>query len=143
MTIDEAIEHAKEVARTCDDGQCAADHIQLAEWLRRARGADKAARWYTEEIQELKAENTKLRYKVHVLEGGNKWLQILNDSLKANNARLRELVRDMMEFFEDGDWCVKCERALDCQEQEQYEDECLMRFVFHDRMRELGIEADS
>lgn len=66
MTIDEAIEHAKEVARTCDDGQCAADHIQLAEWLRQARGADKAARWYTEEIQELRRENASLRYMVYV-----------------------------------------------------------------------------
>jgi hypothetical protein len=59
----------------------------------------------------------------------------------AENESLRELVRDMMGFFEDGDWCVKCERARDCQAQEQYEDECLMRFVFRDRMCELGVEA--
>jgi hypothetical protein len=65
-----------------------------------------------------------------------------NEQLMEENAKLRELVRDMMEFFEDGDWCVKCERALDCQEQEQYEDECLMRFVFRDRMSKLGIEVD-
>lgn len=60
MTLDEAIEHAKEVARTCDDSQCAAEHIQLTEWLRRARGADKAARWYMSKIQELEAENAEL-----------------------------------------------------------------------------------
>jgi hypothetical protein len=64
-----------------------------------------------------------------------------NAELYRENAKLRELVRDMMGFFEDGDWCVKCERALDCQAQEQYEDDCLMRFVFRDRMRELGIEV--
>ena len=61
MTLDEAIEHAKEVARTCDDSGCAADHIQLAEWLRQARGAGKAARWYTSRIHELEADNAKLR----------------------------------------------------------------------------------
>ena len=61
MMLDEAIEHAKEVARTCNDDQCAADHIQLAEWLRQAMGADKAARWYMSKIHELEAENEKLR----------------------------------------------------------------------------------
>ena len=33
MTLDEAIEHAKNVASTCDDEECAADHLQLANWL--------------------------------------------------------------------------------------------------------------
>jgi hypothetical protein len=61
MTIDEAIEHAKEVARTCDDFQCAADHTQLAKWLRQARGADEAGKWYTSKIRELEVENAKLR----------------------------------------------------------------------------------
>ena len=61
MTLDEAIEHAKEVARTCNDDQCAAEHVQLAEWLRQARGADDAARWYMSKIHELEAENEKLR----------------------------------------------------------------------------------
>lgn len=44
----------------------------------------------------LKAENDELRYKVHVLEGGNKSLKILYDSVKANNAELRELCADML-----------------------------------------------
>ena len=33
MTLDEAIRHADEVANRCT-GECAADHHQLAEWLR-------------------------------------------------------------------------------------------------------------
>lgn len=61
MMLDEAIEHAKEVARTCNDSQCAAEHMQLAEWLRQARGADKASRWYMSKIHELEAENARLR----------------------------------------------------------------------------------
>lgn len=33
MTLDEAIEHAEEVASSCE-GQCSLDHKQLAEWLK-------------------------------------------------------------------------------------------------------------
>lgn len=65
----------------------------------------------------------------------------LNIELESENAKLRELVMDMMRFFEDGDWCDKCDHARECDAQEQYEGDCLMRFVFRDRMRELGIEA--
>lgn len=57
-------------------------------------------------------------------------------------AKLRELVQKMMRFFEDGDWCVKYEVEKECDAQEQYEGDCLMRGVFHDRMRELGVEVD-
>ena len=61
MTLDEAIEHAKQVARTCEDDQCAAEHMQLAEWLRQARGSEAAGRWYTTKVRELQSENAKLR----------------------------------------------------------------------------------
>ena len=64
------------------------------------------------------------------------------DRLQAENAKLRELVQKMMRFMEDGDWCTTCEVAKECEEQEQYEVDCLMRGVFHDRMRELGIRVD-
>lgn len=61
--------------------------------------------------------------------------------LKIKNAKMRELVLDMMRFFEDGDWCTTCEQACKCESQEQYEEDCLMRDVFHHRMRELGVEV--
>ena len=60
---------------------------------------------------------------------------------QAENAKLRELVRKMMQFFEDGDWCTTCECVQECDAQEQYEEDCLMRGVFHDRMRELRVEV--
>lgn len=68
------------------------------------------------------------------------------DQLQAENAKLRELVQKMMRFMEDGDWCTTCEvakecDAQECDAQEQYEEDCLMRGVFHDRMRELGVEV--
>lgn len=66
-----------------------------------------------------------------------------NSRISAENAELRDLVRTMMQFFEDGDWCDKCDHARECDSEEQYEDDCLMRFVFRDRMHELGIEAES
>jgi len=81
------------------------------------------------EVRELKAENAKL------LAARDTWAE--------NDARLRELVRDMMRFFEDGDWCTTCEQVRKCDAQEQYEEDCLMRGVFHDRMRELGMEVDA
>lgn len=56
------------------------------------------------------------------------------------NFKLRELVRDMMRFFEDGDYCTACEKVAECDAQEEYDDSCLMRGVFHDRMRELGVD---
>ena len=37
MTIDDAIEHAEEIA--CGNDQCAKDHAQLADWLREFRRA--------------------------------------------------------------------------------------------------------
>lgn len=61
---------------------------------------------------------------------------------KAENAKLRELVQKMMRFMEDGDWCTTCEVAKECDAQEEYDDDCLMRGVFHARMRELGVEVD-
>lgn len=33
MTLDEAIQHTKEVASTCPDKECGLDHRQLAVWL--------------------------------------------------------------------------------------------------------------
>ena len=38
MTLDEAIEHCEQTARSCD-GECSDDHHQLAEWLRELRRA--------------------------------------------------------------------------------------------------------
>lgn len=33
MTLDEAIEHALEVAKTADCKECMEEHLQLANWL--------------------------------------------------------------------------------------------------------------
>lgn len=45
MTLDEAIEHCKEIARECELGEkptvCAEEHWQLAEWLQ-------SLKWYRE-----------------------------------------------------------------------------------------------
>lgn len=60
MTIDEAIEHERWAAEN-SEGERAAEHRQIAEWLRQARGADKAARRYAERIRVLDTENAGLR----------------------------------------------------------------------------------
>ena len=54
MTLDEAIEHANQVADSYKDTapacECAREHRQLAEWLRELR-----------ELRQLRIENAKLR----------------------------------------------------------------------------------
>lgn len=94
-----------------------------------------------EKVQRQADELTSLRKAIEQRNGEWRPWKRQAERFVAENAKLRELVRDMMGFFEDGDWCVRCERARDCQAQEQYEDDCLMRFVFRDRMRELGVET--
>lgn len=67
-------------------------------------------------------------------------MQFRIDNLHRENAKLRGLVLDMMRFFEDGDYCTVCEVERECTANEQYNDDCLMRDIFHDRMRELGVD---
>lgn len=90
---------------------------------------------FSERIVELGAENAKLRE-----QGARLFDKTLE--LGTENAKLRERVRKMMRFFEDGDYCAICEKAAECDAQEEYDDDCLMRGVFHAAMRELGIEVD-
>lgn len=87
---------------------------------------------------------------IHASDEENARLETLIDNelaeelerLQSENDMLRELVRDMMRFFEDGDWCTHCKKVKECDAQEVYEEDCLMRYVFHDHMRELGVEVD-
>lgn len=62
------------------------------------------------------------------------------------HCKLCELMRDMMRFFEDDDACEHCGHDAECEKQNgltiAYEEDCLMRDVFKERMRELGIEED-
>jgi len=90
VTLDEAIAKAKA------DGD-----VQLAEWLRQARGADAAGRWYTETldnanrtIRKLLDENAKLREYITKLEQAN----IVLDS---DNTELRNDMRDMQMFVDE------------------------------------------
>ena len=97
MTLDEAIEHVEEIA--CGNDQCAKDHAQLADWLRELRQARIT-------IDLLK-----------ILRDG--WMEDAQE-YKAENAKLRELLREL------------------------YEDQCIDgdRWKYRDRMCELGIEVD-
>lgn len=70
------------------------------------------------------------------------WRDIELEHVQSKNTKLWKLVLDMMQFFEDGDWCDKCSYARECDSQEQYEDDCLMRLVFRDRIEQLRMEVD-
>ena len=62
-----------------------------------------------------------------------------NARLRCEAKQLRELVADMMRFFEDGDYCTICEKVSECESHDEYESDCLMRGVFRSRMSELGV----
>ena len=153
MTIDEAIEHAKKVARTCDDSQCAADHMQLAEWLRKARGAEKAASWYTKKIRELEEERDMYRDFVGCIsrEHSQTLVELSGayfacDQLKEENAKLRkelEAVGTAAYLYGRKDPQEENEKLRELV-RELYEDQCCEgdQWKYRDRLRELGIEVD-
>lgn len=91
MTIDEAIEDAKKFVRKCDDQEVAFRVMQVAEWLREARGAEKAARWYTTRIRELKEERDTYRDIVGCMVHPD-----VCDQLQAENAKLRSALKALM-----------------------------------------------
>lgn len=73
----------------------------------------------------------------------NSELRIEAERLCDENEKLRELVSDMMRFFEDGNYCAICEKAADCEHaQDIYDIDCLMRSVFRHRMQNLGVVVD-
>lgn len=95
--LDEAIIKAKE-----------SEDWQLVEWLRAARGAESAARWYSDKLREAHRTERKL-------------LQ--------ENAKLRELVRDVWHLFTEHGAVNPCDLPV--------------VDAVRDRMRELGVEVDA
>jgi hypothetical protein len=68
-------------------------------------------------------------------------------AVRIENAKLRELCKEMMAFVEDDDACERCGHDAECVEAADgelvlpYEGRCLMLDLFADRMRELGVEV--
>ena len=113
MTLDEAIEHAEEVATTrC--GECAEEHKQLADWLRELKRA---------------------RMKIDLLKILRDGFKADAQKYKAENEKLRELVRDM---WHDG--MCDCDEFRACAHGEYHCAEC--EYHYPDRMHELGIEIE-
>lgn len=136
MTLDEAIEHAKEVARTCDDSQCAADHMQLAEWLRQARGAEKSAKWYTAKIQELETQLMDWKVEWESERDHADMMESIAVKRSKENAKLREFVSRFADAIRDYG-CDNCPYDLECDtEVTPMRDGCLL----YEEMRGMGIE---
>lgn len=72
----------------------------------------------------------------------------VEQELRSENAKLRELCKDIMAFVEDDDACERCGHDAECVEAADgelvlpYEGLCLMLDLFADRMRELEIEVE-
>ena len=128
MTLDEAIEHAEEVATTrC--GECAEEHMQLAEWLR--------------ELKRLKAQNAQMSEVIGQMAHDHAEQGREIARLERENAKLRDLVADMSKAFLtlDIDRCQACPRDKDncrCQMFVASDGEC----AFVTEMRRMGIEVE-
>lgn len=76
------------------------------------------------------------------------YAELIRQAVSFENAKLRELCKDMMAFVEDDDACERCGHDAECVEAADgelvlpYEGRCLMLDLFADRMRELGVEVD-
>lgn len=78
MTLDEAIEHAEEKAKTLC-GECAQEHLQLADWLK--------------ELKSIRADYDTLFYKlVGVMHFVDKWLE--GDELMLDEVQRADLARE-------------------------------------------------
>jgi chromosome segregation ATPase len=127
MTLDEAIEHAEEVATTrC--GECAEEHMQLAEWLR--------------ELKRLKAQTAQMGEVIGQMAHDHAEQGREITRLERENAKLRDLIADMSKAFFalDIDHCQACPRdkaSRRCQMFATTDWEC----AFVTEMRKLGIEA--
>jgi len=83
MTIDEAIEHCKEVACDCKAGDgCAAQHLQLAAWL-----------------SELKELRTKYQYAMADIQNIRKRFE--RDKMDIINQANREIIEDIVDVYDD------------------------------------------
>lgn len=149
MTIDEAIEKYKRVADEytfVHDIDGCLEVEQMVEWLRAARGAEKAGRYFTRDIRELKQkledserENARLReerermFQANVEKNG----EILH--LLKRNTYLRELVKDMWQFTVAA--CKKYPRLFDPPAQGGQMVQPNMLDSFEQRMRELGVDV--
>lgn len=103
ITLDEAIEWGKR-GELCDL-MTEDDQRQIAEWLRQARGAESAARWYTAKLREVETENATLR-------------QQLADATESMGrveerfAELRELLSQAIYAMDDADWASIVSTAI-------------------------------
>ena len=85
--------------------------------------------YLTEKLRTRESENKDLRKQIGDADRINGRLVGENESLKAENEKLSELVRDM---WRDG--MCDCDEQYTCAECE---------YGYHERMRELGIEVEN
>ena len=128
MTLDEAIEHASQVADSYKDTtpccKCANEHRQLAEWLT--------------ELKVLRDENDRLRSELESV--GTAAYPYWRSDLRDENAKLRELLVIVSDVARDYDGDRRLLRRL---VQELYEDQCdeCDQWKYRDRLRALGVEV--
>lgn len=119
MTLDEAIEHCEQTARSCD-GECSDDHHQLAEWLR--------------ELRRLREERDELRVNAMMAVIGRDTFRATSKRLRDENAKLRKLARDLWEEVPKSAGCGWYTADNCCT------GECYGECIYWYRMKKLGVK---
>lgn len=160
MTLDEAIEHANQVADSYKDTvpacKCAHEHRQLADWLTelkvlRDENARLLERITTQKqtIQSYRDESREWRgvadargrtidrisvenAKLRELAESRGWIARMLGEQTARVVNLQELAQDMFDGMCDHDHCMTCDHWQDGYNGCKY----------HAAMRELGVEVD-
>ena len=128
--LDDAIAKAK-----------ADEDLQLVEWLRMARGAESAARWYSDKLRESHRATRKLldeNAKLHAELTDLRLESCPSCGIKVENEELRELCRHL----------YACNQYCDREESDGGCSACPYQLLecdcgFEERLLELGIEVDA
>ena len=107
-----------------------------------------------DEIKRRDAENAKLRERITTQkqtiqsyrDESREWREAAEHA-QAENAKLRELVKDLNKWLWNGADCTECPFTAKCDLNAAFESDlrsniCIGLSEIHDRMRELGIEVE-
>lgn len=102
--------------------------------------------WVLLDVADMLDENAKLREQLESIVGRSFRTADKMVCLEAENAKLRELVRDMHKWLWNGADCTECPFVAKCDLNAAFESDihahvCLGWSEIHRRMRELGVEV--
>lgn len=138
MTLDDAIEHAEQMAKLAKWGPLEDEYQQQLDWLKELKKHRSVQDVALANVRAANLENEQLKSENASLRGAAMGLGDRCDELEAENTKLRELIRAM--------WFLLCVTGNDDLVAEVEKNGETMRTVdataIAEKMRELGIEVE-